>query len=339
MSFASPLIALAVFVGVALILGIGWYPLRRGRRRAAALRFSSIARLRPLSRSWRVKGHGVASGLRLGVLLLLLVAIARPQTGRKHTQVQSEGIDIVLAIDTSPSMLAMDLDADRSIKLRRNRLEVVKDVVDGFIKARPTDQLGLVVFGSEAFTQCPLTLDHGIVQDFVGRLEIGMAGDATALGNAVGMSVKRLQKSEAKSKVVILLTDGKQTAGDLSPKKAAEIAKALGIKVYTVGAGTRDEAPFPQRTPMGMRYVMRKMPIDEGALEVIAQTTGGRYFRAEDTKGLKAIYDEIDRLERTQITASSYMEYDERFVLFAWPALLLLLLERFLLGTVFRRLP
>jgi Ca-activated chloride channel family protein len=265
--------------------------------------------------------------------------MARPQTGRTQTQVRTEGIDIVLVVDTSGSMRALDLDADRQIARRRNRLEVVKDVVESFVGKRDNDQIGIVVFGSEAFTQCPLTLDHGIVGTFLERLEIGMAGDATAIGSALGTAVKRLKESQAKSKVVILLTDGRSNAGSLSPLKAAEVAATFGIKVYTIGAGTRGKAPFIVDSFFGQRVVYESVEIDEETLRRIAETTGGQYFRAEDSGALEAIYDQIDQLEKTEIEMHSYMEYNERFRWFVIPALILLLAEIVLLGTRFRKLP
>jgi Ca-activated chloride channel family protein len=196
-----------------------------------------------------------------------------------------------------------------------------------------------VVFGTEAFTQCPLTLDHGIVATFLERIDIGMAGEATAIGSALGTAVKRLKDSEARSKVVVLLTDGRSNAGSLSPRKAAEIARTLGVKVYTIGAGTRGKAPFLVDSFFGKQVVYESVEIDETTLREIAESTGGRYFRAEDGSALEAIYDEIDEMETTEITMSSYMEYNERFHWFVLPALGLLLAEVVLLGTRFRKLP
>ncbi|MCP3961174.1 MAG: VWA domain-containing protein [bacterium] len=321
---------------LALIL-VPW--LAHKRRKAAALRFSNIRSLQRLRPSKTLILRRLFQGLRLATVALLMLAMARPQTGRTQTQVRTEGIDIVLAIDTSGSMQALDLDASRKISDRRNRLEVVKTVVDEFVEKRDNDQIGLVVFGAEAFTQCPLTLDHGIVATFMERLEIGMAGDATAIGSALGTAVKRLKDSEAKSKVVILLTDGRSNAGSLSPAKAAEVAATFGIKIYTIGAGTRGEAPFIVDSLFGKQVIYQNVEIDEDTLQGIALETGGKYFRAEDEKALAAIYEEIDQLEKTEITMSSYMEYNEQFRWFVIPALALLLLEVVLLGTRFRKLP
>ncbi|MEZ4271013.1 MAG: VWA domain-containing protein [Myxococcota bacterium] len=313
---------------------------RGQRRRSAALRFSSIKVLQRLQPSKILRLRLFVQGLRFVTLALLVIAMARPQAGRKQTEVMTEGVDIILSIDTSGSMQALDLDADRPVRKRRNRLEVVKSVVEEFVQKRPNDQIGMVVFGSEAFTQCPLTLDHGVVATFLERVEIGMAGDTTAIGAAIGTAVKRLKDSAAKSKVIVLLTDGRQTAQTLSPTKAAEIAKAFGIKIYTIGAGARGKAPFIVNHPLfGPQIEYRPEDIDESTLQEIAQITGGTYFRAEDMKGLKRVYDEIDKLEKTEITTKAYMEYDERFSWFVVPAIALLLLEVLLLGTRLRKIP
>lgn len=314
-----------------------WLDKKRKQRRA--VRYSSIRTLERLRPSRTVVLRRFVEAFRLLTVALLILAMARPQTGRKHTEVRTEGIDIVLVLDTSGSMQALDLDADRPIDRRRNRLEVATTVVEEFVQGRRNDQIGLVVFGSEAFTQCPLTLDHGILSTFLEQVEIGMAGDATAIGSALGTAVKRLRSSEAESKVVILLTDGRSNAGSLSPQKAAEIAETFGIKVYTIGAGTRGKAPFVVDSFFGKQVVYESVEIDEESLRQMAERTGGAYYRAEDKEALKAIYDEIDQLEKTEVTTSTYMEYNERFRIFVFPAMLLLLLEVLLLETRFRKLP
>jgi len=314
-----------------------WWASRR--RRVAAVRYSSIETLQRLRPSKTVVLRRVVEGLRLVTVALLIMAMARPQTGRKHTEVRTEGIDIVLVLDTSGSMQALDLDADRPINRRRNRLDIAKTVVDDFVQGRKNDQIGLVVFGSEAFTQCPLTLDHGILATFLERVEVGMAGDATAIGSAVGTAVKRLRDSPAESKVIILLTDGRNNAGSLDPRKAAEIAKTFDIKIYAVGAGTRGKAPFVVDSFFGKQVVYESVEIDDKMLEEMARQTGGAYYRAEDQEALSSIYQEIDQLEKTEITTNTYMEYNERFRWFLLPAVGLLLFEVVLLGTRFRKLP
>ncbi|MBI5507130.1 MAG: VWA domain-containing protein [Deltaproteobacteria bacterium] len=312
-----------------------------GRRltRTAAVRFPTLAALKLLAPSWSLSLRTLTQGLRLLSVALLMIAMTRPQTGRTQSRVVTQGIDIMLAIDTSGTMRALDLDAYRPIQMRRDRLKVVKDVVEEFVKKRDNDQIGMVVFGDEAFTQCPLTLDHGILATFLDHLEVGMAGDRTAIGSALGRATQRLEKSSAKSRVIVLLTDGRNNAGTLPPAKAAEVAKSLGIKIYTIGAGTRGQAPFIQDTVFGKQVVYEDVAIDEDALQQIAKTTGGAYFRAEDADGLERIYDQIDKLERTEIEMKQYMEYNERFAWFVTPALLLLLAEVVLLGTRLRKIP
>ncbi len=320
-------------------IGLLALPLLFGRNRDAALRFSSLRPLRRLGGSSTVLGRRFAQGLRLLSVALLMLAMTRPQTGRTLTEVNTEGIDIVLVMDTSGSMQALDLDADREISKRRNRLEVARDVVASFVEARQNDQLGLVVFGEQAFTQCPLTLDHGILSTFLERVEIGVAGDGTALGDAVATGVKRLRDSSAESRVLIVLTDGVNNAGSIAPQTAAEIAATYDIRIYTIAAGVRGEAPFLVRTRLGEQVIYQPNMIDEDVLQKMAEATGGAYFRAEDAEALESIYEEIDQLERTEITMEKYTEYDERYRWFVAPAILLLLLEVVLLGTRFRKLP
>jgi Ca-activated chloride channel family protein len=313
--------------------------LEHGRGRTSALRFSSLRVLKRLRPSTTLAVRRLVQGLRLVTVALLLLAMARPQTGRTLTEVKTEGIDIILAIDTSGSMQALDLDTDVGIAHRKNRLGVVKEVVAEFVEKRKNDQIGMVVFGSEAFTQCPLTLDHGILATFLDRVEIGMAGDATAIGSALGIAAKRLKKSEAKSKVIVLLTDGRNNAGSLTPITAAEAAKAYGVKVYTIGAGTRGKAPFLVESVFGRQVVYRDEPIDEATLKRISEITGAEYQRAEDEDALAAVYERIDELERTEIELTSYQDYNEQFAWLVIPALFLLLVELVLLSTRFRKIP
>lgn len=320
--------ALAVWTGLVVWRWV------RGRQpgRDRGLLFSNIGSLEGLGGGVRVWLRRAAQTLRWLTLLLLVLAVLRPQTGRRLTQVQTEGIDIVLVLDTSGSMQALDLDTDEPNEARRrNRLEVSRDVIKQFVTARPGDQLGLVVFGEQAFTQCPLTLDHGVLRTLLDRVEIGIAGDATAIGSAVGVAAKRLQDSPAKSKVIVLLTDGRSNAGVISPDTAAELAATVGVKIYAIGAGTRGEAPFLVETPIGPRLVYENVEIDEEMLKSLADATGGAYFRAEDEQALLEIYDRIDQLEKTEITTDSYTEYDERFRWLVIPAIVLLLLEILLL--------
>jgi Ca-activated chloride channel family protein len=311
LSFADPW--LLWILGPLYLLWVAAWALlpvwRRRQGRAAAVRYSSLATVRKLRPSWTVRGRRFVEAARLLAVALVLLAMARPQTGRKLTEVSSEGIDIVLVLDTSGSM------------------------------HRENDQMGLVVFGEEAFTQCPLTLDHGILTGFLEDLEIGVAGDRTAIGSAVGTAVKRLRDSAAESKVIILLTDGRNNAGTLSPQQAADIAATYGVKIYAIGAGTRGKAPFLVDSLFGQRVVHQDVEIDDEQLRAVAEATGGAYYRAVDSQALRGIYEEIDELERTEITTDSYMEYDERFAWLVVPAIALLLFEVTLLGTRFRKLP
>ena len=321
----------------------GWAALRFLRRRrmqvSSALRYSTLKSLQRLRPSKTLVIRRAIESLRLVSVALLVVAMARPQTGRRETKIWSQGVDIMLAVDTSGSMQALDLDAELPIARRRTRLQAVKDVVETFVQKRDTDQIGMVVFGADAFTQCPLTLDHGIVTTFLERVKIGMAGDRTAIGSGLGAAINRLKKSAAKSKIIILLTDGSNNAGPLSPRKAAEVAHALGIKVYTIGAGGRGKAPFVVDSLFGKQVQYADVDIDEPTLQEIASITGGAYFRAEDSHALANIYDQIDKLEKSEIQMKSYMEYNERFSWFVLPALALLLFEVVALGTRFRKIP
>jgi Ca-activated chloride channel homolog len=313
---------------------------RRAARAAPALAFSNVALLAALPRSPIPTLRRAVEAFRIIVVVLLALALLRPQTTKALTPIFSEGIDIVLAIDTSGSMRALDLDVGLPVAQRRTRLKVVQDVVADFVKKRPADQIGMVVFGAEAFLQCPLTLDHVMVGQLLSELSIGMAGDATAIGTGLATAVNRLKRSKAKSKVVVLLTDGVSNAGVIAPEKAAEIAQSFGVKVYTVGAGSRGKAPIIVSHPLfGDRLVEQEVQIDEDTLKAIAITTGGAYFRAADAKGLEQVYAQIDALERSEIETNVHADYDERFAQFVLPGLLALLAEIVLLGTRLRRLP
>jgi len=321
---------------------IVWFLIPRWRRRRGrepVIRFSTLRQAGRVPASLTLALRRFTRALRLITVALLVMAMARPQTGRKLTQVSSEGIDIVLVMDTSGSMQALDLDADRPIQRRRNRLEVAKDVVREFIEGRPHDLLGLVVFGDDAFTQCPLTLDHGVLVNLLDDVEIGVAGDRTAIGSAIATAVKRMRQSKAKSKVVVLLTDGRSNAGTVAPATAAELARTQGVRIYAIGAGARGRAPFLVDSVFGSRVVYQDVEIDEQQLRALAEATGGAYYRAEDHQALRGIYAEIDRLERSEITTTSYVEYEDRYPWIVLAALGLLLVEVALLSTRLRALP
>jgi Ca-activated chloride channel family protein len=264
------------------------------------------------------------------------VAFARPQEGHKKTEILSEGVDIVLALDTSGSMRALDFKKDDEPV---TRLTVVKDVVAEFIDGRETDRMGMVVFGGEAFTQCPLTLDHDILFSFLDKLKIGMAGDATAIGSAIGISIKRLKDLKSKSKVIILLTDGRNTAGKITPLQAAELAKTFGIKIYTVGVGKRGKAPFLVDSLFGKRLIYQNVDIDEETLTKISEMTDAKYFRATDLESLKDIYEQIDQLETSEVRVLDHSEYTEMFHYFLIPGLFLLLTEVIISNSILRRIP
>lgn len=282
-------------------------------------------------RSRVVSGH-LLTLLRLAALACIVIAAARPLGENRKAQRDNEGLDIVLAIDTSKSMEARDF---RFGGGRPTRLDVVKSVISDFVRDRPSDRIGMVVFGSEAFTQAPLTLDHDVLQRFLAQVRIGMAGDATAIGDGIAASVKRLQDIEAKSKVVILLTDGSNTAGRIEPLVATDAAVALGIKVYTIGVGSEGESP----TTMNGMPAIQRLEIDVDLLKEIAKRTGGQFFLATDAEALANIYDTIDQLEKTKLRTDSFEQMDDRYELFAFAGLGFLLLEFFGGLTRFRRLP
>lgn len=330
MRFASPWL-LASLAVVPLLLRQ-----HLAARPTARIRFSSLESLRRLPRRRAMLSRHALFALRLCAVTLLCLALGRPQTGRRLTEVSTEGVDIVLAIDTSGSMQALDFVAQGR---RVTRLDAVRRVVGEFIQGRPGDRMGMVVFGSEAYTQCPLTLDHGILLGFLEQVKIGMAGDATALGSAIAVGTNRLKDIKAKSKVIVLLTDGKSNAGEVDPLAAADAAAALGVKVYTIGAGTDGKAPFQVDTLFGPQLVYRQADLDEETLQKIADRTGARFFRAQSPETLKAVYDTIDKLEKSDAKVKEYVEYKERFAWLALPALLLLLSEVGLGQTRWRKLP
>ncbi len=302
----------------------------------ASFRFSSIALFGKPAATGRMFLRHCLIVLRCLGIGLCIIALARPQAGKKETEIITEGIDIMLCLDTSGSMRALDFELNGQ---RSDRLAVVKQVVNSFIEKRLNDRIGMVVFGEEAFTQCPLTMDYGVLLSFLRRIEIGMAGDSTAVGSALATSVKRLKDVPGKSKVVILLTDGRNNAGKVSPVTAAEIAKTYDVKVYTIGVGVEGKSPFLVDTLFGRDYVYQQVDLDENTLRQIAKTTRGQYFRATDTVSLERIYEQIDKMEKTESKTKEHMEYNELFIWFAIPGLLLLLAEFTLANTRLRKIP
>ncbi len=309
----------------------------RGRGRDAAVRYPSLATLRAVAPAGAGRRRAVLVALRALALGLIAVALARPQLGNTETRIHREGVDVVLAVDVSGSMLAEDFTLGNA---RASRVEVVKSVVKEFVAARPNDRIGLVLFAARPYTQCPLTLDHGWLLQNLDRAKVGMIEDGTAIGSALATAVNRLRPSTARSKFVVLLTDGENNAGRITPQTAADAAAALGIKVYTVGAGTRGLAPYPAQDFFGNKvYRPMQVDIDEDMLKKIAATTRARYFRATDTASLREIYAEIDRSERTAFEAPEFLDYRELYPWLVWPALALLLIEIGLAETVLRKLP
>ncbi len=306
------------------------------RRKSGFLFYSSLSLIQEASSLQRKLFLFLPVILRWMAIVFFIVALARPQTANVQTEVISSGVDIILTLDASGSMQALDFKINGE---EVDRLTAVKKVVTDFIQHRESDRIGMVVFGEIAFTQCPLTLDYDVLLSFLNQLEIGVAGDATAIGDGITLSVKRLKDLPSKSKVIILLTDGRSNAGIVSPEKAAEIAATYGIKVYTIGVGTKGPVPFPQETLFGMRKVMVELDIDEETVQKIAEKTGGQFFRATDTEGLQKIYRTIDQLEKSEAKVKHFQEYHELYRSLVIAGLLLLLLEFVLRQTVFRRFP
>jgi Ca-activated chloride channel family protein len=301
-----------------------------------SIRFSSLDNLKQLRQPRMIFLRHLPLALRCLSIMLLVTALARPQAGTTSTEVLTEGIDIMLCLDTSGSMQALDFIWQDE---HQNRLQVVKRVVHDFIKGRNNDRIGMVVFGAEAFTQCPLTLDYGVLLSFLDRVEIGMAGDATAIGSALSVCVKRLKDLQSKSKVVIMLTDGRNNTGSIDPETAAGMARTFGIKVYTVGVGTEGKVPFLVDTIIGKQAVYQRVDLDEAILKKIAGITGGTYFKATNTEALAEIYRQIDQMEKTTIETKEYTEYRELFHPFLLCGLAFLLLEVVLTNTRLRKIP
>lgn len=324
MRLADPWLLAALAVLVPMLV---WY-----RRRRAAVRFPSVAVLRTVRPSKLTALRHLPFALRALAVAALVVALARPQEGNARAQKTSEGLDVVMILDTSRSMEARDFVINGE---RPSRLAVVKRVISDFVKDRPSDRIGLVVFGSEAFTQAPLTLDHDVLQRFLERVQIGMAGDATAIGDALATAVNRLKDIEAKARVAILLTDGGNTAGRIDPLAATQAAKAKGVRVYTIGVGSNGEVPVV----VNGRVQTQKVDIDEELLKQIAKETDGAYFRAADTETLVKVYETIDRLEKTRVKVQSFESYEERYPTYAGLAAALVMGELLVGLSRLRRVP
>lgn len=315
MTFANPGY---LFLLLLLIPVIGWY-IYELRKADASIQIADTSTLKRQPKSFRVRLLHIPFVLRVVGITLLCIALARPQLTNRWSSESTEGIDIMMALDISGTMLAEDL--------RPNRLEAAKQVASDFVLARPNDQIGLVVFAGESFTQCPLTTDHAVLVNLFQSVEYGIIEDGTAIGLGLANAVNRMKDSQTKSKVVILLTDGSNNRGEIDPQTAAQIAKTYGIRVYTVGVGSYGQARVPVPTPVGTQYMMMDSEFDEGTLKEIAQTTGGQYFRATDNNSLKSIYEQIDQLEKTKMRVREYAKHTENFAPFLYAALACLLLE------------
>lgn len=309
---------------------IAWYIFRHGRS-IPTLQVSDTAVFENNRRSFRHYLYHLLFVLRMVAVALLIIAFARPQSTTRRQNVSIEGIDIVLGLDISGSMLAQDLKPDR--------LEAAKKVSLDFFQGRPNDRIGLVVFAGEAFTQCPLTTDHVIIEDMLDDIESGIIQDGTAIGDGLATAINRLKESQAVSKVIILLTDGQNNAGSIAPLSAAEIAKIYGIRIYTIGVGTIGFAPYPVQTPFGVQYQNMEVKIDEDLLQKVANMTDGKYFRATDNTKLREVYQEIDQLEKSKIDVTEFRKKHEEYLILAVWALILLALESLMRFTLFRSLP
>jgi Ca-activated chloride channel family protein len=313
-----------------LIPMIAWY-IWKQKKAGASIQFSSDMGFARIPMSWKYYFRHSVFVLFLMSLSMLIVVLARPQSSNSWQNVTTEGIDIVIALDISSSMLAMDF--------QPNRIEAAKNVATEFISGRPNDKIGLVIFSGESFTQCPLTTDHATVINLFRNIESGMIEDGTAIGNGLATAVSRLKESTAISKVIILLTDGVNNRGEIAPVTAAELAKTFGIRVYTVGIGTIGTAPYPMQTPFGVQVRDMKVDIDEPTLMKIAETTDGKYFRATNNNKLAEIYKEIDKLEKSKIDVKEYSKKEEEYMKYALAAALFLIIGLFLKSTIFRNIP
>ena len=328
MVFANPTY---LYLLLLLIPLIGWYIYKLSKSQASMQVSSSEVFQLPEARSWKIYLRHVPFLLRMVLIALLIVVLARPQSTNSWQNSSTEGIDIMLAMDISSSMLAQDL--------KPNRLEAAKDVAASFINGRQNDNIGLVVFAAESFTQCPLTTDHTVLLNLFKDIQPGIIQDGTSIGLGLANAVSRIKDSQAKSKVIILLTDGVNNAGEIAPVTASEIAKTFGVRVYTIGVGTQGEAPYPFQTAFGIQDQNVPVEIDEPTLKQIAATTGGQYFRATDNASLKAIYEEIDQMEKTKISVQEFSKKQEEYMQWALLVLLLLLVEVLLKNTLLRNIP
>ena len=329
-NFADPKFLLLLL----LLPLLGWRYWQRHKTLGGSIRYSNLELLKNLPKPSSYFSRHLLWALRMLALALIIIALARPQSGHTEEEVTTEGIDIVLSLDISGSMLAEDFKP-------HNRVEAAKLVAEQFITGRRSDRIGMVVFSARSFTQCPLTLDYGVLINFLKKVQTGMIKeDGTAIGLGIATAVDRLRNSKAKSKVIILLTDGSNNAGEIDPLTAARVAQAFNVRIYTVGVGTRGEAMYPVQDPFfGKRYVRMPVDIDEETLTQIADLTDGQYFRATDRQSLEKIFAEIDKLEKTKIEVKQFTRYRELFVGWLVAALGLIFVETVLANTKFRKIP
>lgn len=320
-------------LALALLPYLTWDYFRRTQKRAASIRFPSLQTVKRIPHGLAYRARHILFVLRILALALLIIAMARPQFGEALEDVSTQGVDIMLVLDVSSSMKTMDFKP-------KNRLVVAKQVIEDFILGRKHDRIGLVVFAGKSYTQCPLTVDYNILVQLLRQVDIGRVTDGTAIGTGLLTGTNRLRHSTAKSKVVVLLTDGENNAGEVDPVTAARAAAALGIKIYTIGVGKEGEQPIEVDDPfLGKRIIAVPTKIDEPMLKQIASIGGGKYYRAQSGDALKDIYQTIDKLEKTEIKTTSFMRYREIFAPLALVALALLVLEMLLAHTRFRKLP
>jgi Ca-activated chloride channel family protein len=319
-----------LFLLLVIPILIYWY-VRKQSKSQSDIQFSAVDVFKTIKRTSAEWLRHVLFVLRILAIALLIVGFARPQKLSRGENIYTEGIDIVMVLDISGSMLAEDF--------RPNRIEAAKQVAGEFIEGRTTDRIGLVVFSGQSFTQCPMTADYGVIRNLLTQVKSGMIEDGTAIGMAISTGVGRLKDSKAKSKVMILLTDGINNRGAVDPITAAQMAQTFGIRIYTVGVGSMGEAPYPVQTPLGVQYATIPVEIDEKMLKEIADMTGGKYFRATDNKKLRQIYSEIDKMEKTRVEVKEYRRYQELFYGYVGLGLALLLCEIGLSNTVFRKIP
>ena len=326
-SFANP----EYLYALALIPFLVFWYIRRHRAATSDIRFSTLRAFSRIKPTLKEQLRHMPFVLRMVVIALLVVGFARPQTTSQGQNVYTEGIDIVMLLDISGSMLAEDF--------RPNRIEAAKDVAQQFIDGRTNDRLGLVIFAGQSFTQCPMTLDYRVLKNLLRQVKPGVVEDGTAIGMAIAQGVNRLKDSKSKSKVMILLTDGVNNRGEIDPLTATQIAQTFGIRVYTIGVGTIGTAPYPVQTPFGIRYQNMPVDVDEKTLQKIAEMTNGQFFRATNNRALKQIYAEIDALEKTRMQVKAYRSYTELFYDWVGLGVMVLLLEVGLASTVLRKLP